>query len=93
MNVKRMWFPTHGRLTRRVSAQRRNGWVFRGQVASGILGLILVHLVYEHIEPLADIDVHARLRRLPDSTARVPGRSARGYPGSLARAVAAPSGR
>lgn len=51
MNVKRMWFPTHGRLTRRVSAQRQNGWVFRGQVASGILGLILVHLVYEHVEP------------------------------------------
>ena len=49
MNVKRMWFPTHGRLQRRVIGQKQNGWAFRGQVASGILGLILVHLVYEQV--------------------------------------------
>jgi hypothetical protein len=49
MNVKRMWFPTHGRLQRRVISQREKGMAFRGQVASGILGLILVHLVYEDV--------------------------------------------
>lgn len=50
MNVKRMWFPTHGRLQRRVISQRQNGMAFRGQVASGIVGLILVHLVYEKVD-------------------------------------------
>lgn len=47
MLVKRMWFPTHGRLNRRVEKRSEQGWSFRGCVASGLLGLVLVHLVYE----------------------------------------------
>lgn len=50
MDVKRMWFPTHGRLQRRVIKRREDGWVFRGCVPSGLFGLFLAQLVYERVE-------------------------------------------
>ena len=46
-DVKRMWFPTHGRIQRRIAKHSDNGWTFTGCVASGILGLLLCHLAYE----------------------------------------------
>ena len=46
-DVKRIFLPRHGRISRRIAKRAEHGWSFTGCVPSGILGLFLCHLAYE----------------------------------------------
>jgi hypothetical protein len=49
MIVKRCFFPSHGRIQRRVNARRERGQVFRGSVWSFWWGPLCAFLVYDEV--------------------------------------------
>src|SRR5947207_14615891 len=48
MRVRYVWFPTHGRMSRRIKRHGGEDWFFRGQLFS--INPFRAGLVYEHIE-------------------------------------------